>query len=42
MDSALKEVQESFGEDRISRVAVSDVGSVLGWIGAIREYEGHA
>ena len=42
LDSALKEVQESFGEDRISRVAMSDVGSVLGWIGAIREYEGHA
>lgn len=21
---------------------MSDVGSVLGWIGAIREYEGHA
>jgi aminoglycoside 6'-N-acetyltransferase I len=42
LESALREVQESFGADRISWVAVSDDGKVGGWIGAIREYDGHA
>ena len=41
MDSALQEVQESFGADRISRVAVDDSGAVLGWIGGIRHYNGN-
>ncbi len=30
MDAALEEVRESFGEGRISRVAVGEDGSVLG------------
>ncbi len=39
--SAEAEVRESFAEDRISRVArEGDV--VLGWIGGIKEYDGHA
>lgn len=42
IESALEEVQESFGEERISRVALDDDGMVLGWIGAIPEYDGHA
>ena len=44
MDSALKEVQESFAENRISRIAVDDTGIVLGWIGGIGadHYEGHS
>ena len=44
MDSALKEVQESLAENRISRIAVDDTGIVLGWIGGIGadHYEGHA
>ena len=33
---------ESLGTDRICRVAVDDHGQVLGWIGGIREYDGHA
>ncbi len=41
LESALCEVRESLGEDRISRVAVDDNGTVLGWIGAIRMYDGH-
>lgn len=41
VESALEEVRESFGEDRISRVAVDDSGAVLGWAGAIRTYDGH-
>ena len=33
MESALKEVEESFAQDRLSRIAVDDSGAVLGWIG---------
>jgi len=40
MESALEEVRESFGEDRISCVALDDAGKVAGWIGGIREYDG--
>src|SRR5688500_14735754 len=39
---ALAEVHESFGDGRISRVALDDDGRVLGWIGGIRTYDGHA
>lgn len=41
MHAALKEVRESFAADRISRVAIDDTGNVLGWIGGIRQYNGH-
>lgn len=41
LDSALEEVQESFGADRISRIAVDDAGTVLGWIGGIQQYNGN-
>jgi aminoglycoside 6'-N-acetyltransferase I len=41
LDSALDEVRESLGEDRISRVAFDESGNVLGWIGGIKEYGGH-
>jgi aminoglycoside 6'-N-acetyltransferase I len=40
-ESALAEVGESFGADRISRVAVDDDGAVVGWIGGIAAYHGH-
>ena len=39
-ESALSEVQESFGQGRISLIAQSD-GKVLGWIGGIEQYDGH-
>jgi aminoglycoside 6'-N-acetyltransferase I len=39
-ESALEEVRESFGEGRISRVAVAEDGTILGWIGGIEEYHG--
>ena len=42
MESALNEVLESLDTERISRIAVNDQGQVLGWIGGISEYEGHA
>lgn len=40
LDSALEEVRESFGADRISRIAVDPSGKVLGWIGGIEQYDG--
>src|SRR5215467_9351432 len=39
--SATEEVHESFGEGRISRVALAEDGQVLGWVGGIRRYDGH-
>lgn len=41
IDGALEEVQESFGTDRISRVAVDESNAVLGWIGGISQYDGN-
>ncbi|MGH2592487.1 MAG: GNAT family N-acetyltransferase [Anaerolineae bacterium] len=41
MDSALKEVHESFEAGRIGRIAVDDEGTVLGWIGGIEQYDGN-
>src|SRR5215210_697349 len=41
MESALEEVRESFGEERISRVALDADGTALGWIGGIRDYDGN-
>lgn len=40
MGEASQEVLDSLGPDRISRVAVDIDGGVLGWIGAIRQYDG--
>ena len=40
MESALEEVRESFGTDRISHIAVDEAGTVLGWIGGISQYRG--
>jgi aminoglycoside 6'-N-acetyltransferase I len=42
MQSALKEVKEVFQPGKIVRAAVDEAGTVLGWIGAISEYDGHA
>ncbi len=39
-EKALGEVRESFPDERISRIAVED-DLVLGWVGAIKEYNGH-
>src|SRR5690348_6980393 len=40
IEDALKEVHESFEEGRISRVALSDEGEAVGWVGGIPEYDG--
>ena len=42
IESALDEVVESLAQDRISRLAVSERGDVLGWISGMRRYEGFA
>lgn len=39
--TALEEVKKSFGDDRISRVAIDESGNVLGWIGGISESRGN-
>lgn len=41
LESALDEVRESLGEDRISRIAIDENNNVLGWIGGIKEYGGN-
>lgn len=42
MQSALKEVEEATQPGRIARAAIDEDGSVVGWIGAISAYDGHA
>jgi aminoglycoside 6'-N-acetyltransferase I len=41
IESALEEVQDSFAEGRISRIAIDETGNVVGWIGGIRRYDGN-
>lgn len=40
--AALDEVHSLFDDDRISLVAVDSGNQVLGWIGGIQQYDGHA
>jgi aminoglycoside 6'-N-acetyltransferase I len=40
--SAMEEVKESLQENRISRVAISGEGEVIGWIAGARQYYGQA
>ena len=42
VEAALQEVRDSLQPDRISRIAIAEDGSVLGWIGGIRQYDGYA
>ena len=41
-EAALAEVRESLQQDRVSRTAIDGDGRVIGWIGAIRSYDGYA
>ena len=41
MADALEEVRESFGEDRISRIALDRNGGIVGWIGGQSHYDGN-
>jgi aminoglycoside 6'-N-acetyltransferase I len=40
LEDAREEIGQSFGPDRITRIAVDETGTVLGWIGGIEEYGG--
>jgi len=42
MESALEEVREALAPGKINRIAVGDDGTLLGWIGALPEYDGNA
>lgn len=41
LELAMAEVRESLAPDRISRIALDEAGQVVGWIGGIRQYDGH-
>src|SRR5437763_12360542 len=41
LESGVEEVRESFTAGRISRVALDEDGTVLGWVGGISHYRGH-
>ncbi len=41
MVTALEEVREAFGADRISRIAVDRSGEIVGWIGSLSHYDGN-
>lgn len=41
LNTALEEVQSSFNNDRISRVALLDSGLVIRWVGGISHYNGN-
>ena len=40
MAEARQEVVDSIAADRVSRIALADDKTVIGWIGAIRQYDG--
>lgn len=42
LEDAEREVRDSFGPDRLSRVAVDREGSALGWIAGQEQYNGHS
>jgi aminoglycoside 6'-N-acetyltransferase I len=42
LGAATEEVDESMEEGRISRIALDGEGQVVGWIGGIRQYDGHS
>jgi aminoglycoside 6'-N-acetyltransferase I len=41
MESALAEVHESFGLNKISRIAINEQQQVLGWIAGYSTYDGN-
>ena len=42
LESASTEVQDALQQDKIARAALDEAGTLLGWIGAISEYDGNA
>ncbi len=41
LSAAMVEVNESLEPERVSRIAINDQQAVVGWIGGIRQYDGH-
>lgn len=41
IEDARKKVLEAFDDHELSRIALDENGDVLGWIGGIRQYNGH-
>ena len=41
MTAALEEVRDSFGEDRISRIALDQSSEIIGWIAGLSHYDGN-
>lgn len=41
LESAMEEVKECLGEDRICRIAIDENDNVIGWVGGIRQYNGN-
>ena len=41
MAAALEEVRDSFGEDKISRIALDSNGEIVGWISGLSHYDGN-
>jgi aminoglycoside 6'-N-acetyltransferase I len=42
MQSAMKEMAEAIQPGKIARAAVDEKGAILGWVGAISEYDGQS
>jgi aminoglycoside 6'-N-acetyltransferase I len=42
IETAVQEVISSIAPDRISRIAIADDGTIIGWIAGVREYDGNA
>lgn len=42
MDSAREEVREALEAGKIARAALAEDGSLLGWVGAMPQYDNHA
>jgi len=40
LETALDEVKETLGEEKICRLAVTESGEVIGWIGGFPQYDG--
>lgn len=41
LEDAMRKVRESFDDHQISRIALDDKGSVIGWVGGISQYNGN-
>jgi aminoglycoside 6'-N-acetyltransferase I len=42
LEAARKEVERCVNPQNINRIAINETNDVLGWVGAVRDYDGHA